>query len=321
MDALSDVLRVVRLTGGVFLDAEFTAPWCINGQVTPEDCRPYLAQLPRHVISFHFVSEGRMKVRTDDGGQVEVHAGEIVLVPHNGVHYLASDLATPPVPAHEIVQPPADGGLMRIVHGGGGEMVRLVCGYLGCETPFNPLITALPKALKLDVRTTASGAWIESSFRYAANEIGGGRLGSATVLAKLSELLFVDAVTRFVDAMPEERRGWLAGLRDPQVGRALSLLHARPGEDWTAESLAQAVNASRSAFAERFTTLVGEPPMQYLTLWRLYLAAQKLREGRDSVAQVGLAIGYQSEAAFSRAFKRQFGIAPTAWRAGHPRPE
>jgi AraC-like DNA-binding protein len=313
MDALSDVLRVVRLSGGVFLEAEFTAPWCIRGQVTPEDCQPYLDP-PRHVIAFHFVSDGCMRLRTGDDDAIDVRAGEIVLLPHNEMHFFGSELTSSPVSAGELVQQPLGGWLARIVHGGGGEVTRLVCGYLGCETPFNPLLTALPKALKLDVRTTASGAWIESSFRFAASEIGAGRLGSTTVIAKLSELLFVETVSRFVDTLPAERRGWLAGLRDPQIGRALALLHARPTQEWTAESLAQEVNLSRSVFAERFTSLVGQPPMQYLTLWRMHLAAQRLRERRGSVAQIGFEIGYNSEAAFSRAFKRQFGTSPAAWR-------
>ncbi len=168
--------------------------------------------------------------------------------------------------------------------------------------------------LKLDVRATASGAWIESSFRFAASEIAAGRLGSTTVIAKLSELLFVEAVSQFVASLPAERRGWLAGLRDPQIGRALAVLHARPTEAWTAEALALEVGMSRSVFAERFASLVGQPPMQYLTLWRMHVAAQQLREGRGSVAQIGFAVGYESEAAFSRAFKRQFGTSPGTWR-------
>jgi AraC-like DNA-binding protein len=166
----------------------------------------------------------------------------------------------------------------------------------------------------LDVRATASGAWIESSFRFAASEIAAGRLGSTTVIAKLSELLFVEAVSQFVESLPAERRGWLAGLRDPQIGRALALLHARPTEAWTAEALAVEVGMSRSVFAERFTSLVGQAPMQYLTLWRMHVAAQHLRDGRGSVAQIGFSIGYESEAAFSRAFKRQFGTSPGTWR-------
>jgi AraC-like DNA-binding protein len=313
MDALSDVLRVIRLSGGVFLEAEFTAPWCISGKVSPEDCKPFLAA-PRHVIAFHFVTSGRMRLRLENGDATEACAGEVVLLPHNEIHFFGSELNLTPVPASDIMQDRQAGGLARLVHGGGGEATRLVCGYLGCETPFNPLVAALPKILKLNVRTTASGAWIESSFRFAASEISARRVGSTTVMAKLSELLFVNAVSHFVENLPDERRGWLAGLRDPHVGRALALLHARPSEEWTAESVAREVGLSRSAFAERFSSLVGQPPMQYLALWRMHIAAQRLREGRRSVAQIGYDIGYESEAAFSRAFKRQFGAAPATWR-------
>ncbi|MDB6160392.1 MAG: AraC family transcriptional regulator, partial [Gammaproteobacteria bacterium] len=167
---------------------------------------------------------------------------------------------------------------------------------------------------KLNVRSTASGAWIESSFRFAASEIAAGRLGSTTVIAKLSELLFVEAVSQFVANLPAERRGWMAGLRDPQISRALAALHARPAEAWTAESLAHEVGMSRSVFADRFSALVEQSPMQYLTLWRMHMAALQLREGPRRVAQIGYSIGYESEAAFSRAFKRQFGISPADWR-------
>ena len=313
MDALSDVLRVVRLSGGVFLEAEFTAPWCISGKVAPQDCQPILAA-PQHVMAFHFVASGCMQLRPEGGDPIEVRAGEAVLLPHNDVHHFGSQLTVSPVPAREIVQPGKSGGLMRIVHGGGGEATRLVCGFLGSEVTFSPLISALPKVLKLDLRATAAGSWIENSFRFAASEISAGRLGSTTVVAKLSELLFVEAVNRFVESLPAERRGWLAGLRDPHVGRALALLHARPSEPWTAASLARSVGLSRSVFAERFSSLVGQPPMQYLAVWRMHMAAQRLREGRGSVAQIGFEIGYGAEAAFSRAFKRQFGASPAAWR-------
>jgi len=313
VDALSDVLRVIRLSGGVFLEAQFTAPWCVSGKVSPEDCKPILAA-PRHVIATHYVAAGRMQLRAEDGDAVEVRAGEIVMLPHNHAHCFGSEMHHSPMPARDVIQPPQDGGLARIVYGGDGEATRLLCGFLGCETPFNPLLSALPAILKLDVRATASGAWMESSFRFAASEIAAGRPGSTTVIAKLSELLFVEAVGQYVAGLPAERRGWLAGLRDPQVGRALALLHARPNEDWTAESLAREVGMSRSAFAERFSAVVGQPPIQYLAMWRMHMAAQQLREGRGSVAQIGFGIGYDSEAAFSRAFKRQFGVSPGAWR-------
>lgn len=313
MDAFSDVLRVIRLSGGVFLEAEFTAPWCISGKLSADDCKPFLA-VPRHVIATHFVATGSMRLRAESGDAVDVRAGELVLLPHNDAHTFGSDLNVALMPAREVIQPPRGGGISRIRYGGGGETTQLLCGYLASDVPFNPLLSALPPVLKLDVRATASGAWIESSFRFAASEIAAGRLGSTTVIAKLSEVLFVEAVSQFVASLPAERRGWLAGLRDPQIGRALAVLHARPAEAWTADALATEVGMSRSVFAERFTSLVGQPPMQYLTIWRMHVAAQRLREGRGSVAQIGFAIGYESEAAFSRAFKRQFGSSPGTWR-------
>ena len=313
MDALSDVLRVIRLSGGVFLEAEFTAPWCVSGQLSSNDCKPYI-EAPRHVIASHFVAAGRMQLQPEGGDAIEVQAGEIVLLPHNSAHTFGSQLTPVPVPARDIMQAPREGGLTRIVHGGGGDTTQLLCGFLGSDAPFTPLLSALPSVLKLNVRSTVSGAWIESSFRFAASQIAAGHLGSATVIAKLSELLFVEAVGQYVAGLPAERRGWLAGLRDPQIGRALALLHARPTEAWTAESLALEVGMSRSVFAERFSSVVGQPPIRYLALWRMHIAAQHLRDGHRSVAQVGASIGYESEAAFSRAFKRQFGESPGTWR-------
>jgi len=304
---------VTRLSGGVFLEAEFTAPWCISGKISTDDCKPFLTA-PRHVIASHFVAGGSMRLRIEGGDALEVRAGEFVVLPHNDRHVFGSDLNAALMPAGEVIQPPQGGGISRIRYGGGGATTQLLCGFLGSDAPFSPLLSALPSVLKLNVRATPSGAWIESSFRFAASEIAAGRLGSTTVIAKLSELLFVEAVSEFVASLPAERRGWLAGLRDPQIGRALAALHARPTEPWTAEALAVEVGMSRSVFAERFTSLVGQPPMQYLTLWRMHVAAQRLREGRGSVAQIGFAIGYESEAAFSRAFKRQFGTSPGTWR-------
>ena len=255
-----------------------------------------------------------MRLQPEGGDAVDVAAGEIVLLPYNSAHTFGSELNPTPVPAGEIIRPPENGGLARIVYGGGGAATQLLCGFLGCDTPFSPLLSALPAVLKVDVRSSPAGAWMESSFRFAASEIAAGRLGSTTVIAKLSELLFVEAVRQYVAGLPAQRRGWLAGLRDPHVGRALAVIHARPTEAWTAESLATEVGMSRSVFAERFSSLVGQPPMQYLAMWRMHMAGQYLQEGRGSLAQIGAAIGYDSEAAFSRAFKRQFGVSPGGWR-------
>jgi AraC-like DNA-binding protein len=313
LDAFSDVLRVIRLAGGVFLEAEFSAPWCINGKISADHCKPFLVT-PRHIIASHFVAAGQMRLVSDGDEPVDVRAGELVLLPHNDAHAFGSDLDAAATPAHKVMQPPQTGGIARIQYGGGGAVTRVLCGFLGSETAFDPLLSALPKVLKLDLRAITSGAWIESSFRFAVSEIAAGRMGSTAVIAKLSELLFVEAVTQYVAGLPAERRGWLAGLRDPQIGRALALLHSRSVEPWTADSLAAEVSMSRSAFAERFTSLVGQPPMHYLALWRMHVAAQRLRESHDSMAKVAFSVGYESEAAFSRAFKRQFGVAPGIWR-------
>jgi AraC-like DNA-binding protein len=293
-------------------EADLTAPWCLAGRLSAEECRPYVAT-PRHVIATHFVAAGRMALRVEGGEDIEVRAGELVLMPHNDVHRFGSQLDIELTSASKLLPEPG-AGMPRIRHGGGGEATQLLCGFLGSETAFDPLFQSLPAVLKLDLRATASGAWIESSFRFAANEIAAGRMGSATVITKLSEVLFVEAVSQYVAMLPEEKRGWLAGLKDPQIGKALGLLHGRATEAWTAEGLASEVGMSRSAFAERFASLVGEPPMHYLTRWRMYLAAQALREGRVNVAKAAFEVGYDSEAAFSRAFKRQFGVAPGAWK-------
>jgi AraC-like DNA-binding protein len=313
MDALSDVLRVIRLSGGVFLEAHLTAPWCMKGRLSPDDCKAFQVA-PSVVIASHYVVSGTMKLQVEGEEVMEVRAGELVLLPHNDVHAFGSDVTVPPFSQPDEVKAKAAGDFSRIELGGGGEATQLLCGYLGSDHAFGPLLASLPPVLKLDVRATPSGAWVESSFRFAVSQIAAGRVGSTTVIAKLSELLFVEAVSHYISGLPDDKKGWLAGLRDPQIGQALSLLHAKPAKVWSAEALAEEVGMSRSGFAERFTTLVGQPPMQYLTYWRMQLAARRLKESREAIAQIGYAVGYESEAAFSRAFKRQFGASPAAWR-------
>jgi AraC-like DNA-binding protein len=303
----------VRLVGGVFLDAEFTSPWCVTSKVGPEDCRPFMTD-PAHLIAYHYVIAGRLLLEADGNPPVEVQAGEIVLLPRNDSHRLGSTLDLTPVEAETLIQPPGDSGMAHIAYGGGGERTRIVCGFLGSDSRQDPLLATLPAVLKLNVREGAAGDWIESSFRFAAGELAAEGVGSAAVLSKLSELLFVEAVRHYVATLPPEGKGWLSGLRDPYVGRALALMHARPVHSWTAQTLAREVGLSRSAFAERFTSFVGEPPMRYLALWRLRRAAQRLRESHAPLARIAFEVGYESEAAFSRAFKREFGVPPAAWR-------
>lgn len=311
MDALSDLIRVIRLTGGVFLDAEFSAPWSVFSHVETEECRPYLLEA-RHIISFHYVVAGSLFVTIEGEAPRRLRAGDILLLPRNDKHILGS--APDLCPVQPQIEPPQDGELPRMVHGGGGEQAHIVCGFLGSDAPSSPLLATLPRMLSINVAESSAGEWVASSFQFAAREFSTNQVGAASIISRLSELLFIEALRRYVATLVPGQQGWLAALRDPFVSRALSLMHARPDQAWTAEQLANLAGLSRSAFAERFTTLIGQPPMQYLGQWRMQLAAQRLRASHDPLARIAAEIGYDSEAAFSRAFKRQYGKPPAAWR-------
>ncbi len=316
MDALSDVLRVAHLTGGAFLHADFFAPWCMSARISPEHCAPNLGPAS-HLILYHYVVEGDFRIRVDgqDGEDLVIGAGEVVLLPRNDLHLMGSDLSLPPVVGSDIIRPPNGGGLYSIHHGGNGGRTRMICGYLGCASAEgNPVISTLPPLLKLNVEQGGATEWIRSTFQYAAEEVSAGRPGSGTVLAKLSELLFVEAVRRYAEALPDGQSGWLAGLREPFVARALALLHGDITRRWTVDDLGREVGLSRSALADRFIRLIGVPPMHYLASWRMQVATLKLRNTSASLAQVAEIVGYDSEAAFSRAFKKAFGAAPATWR-------
>jgi AraC-like DNA-binding protein len=316
MDALSDVLRVAHLTGGVFLHAKFFEPWCIATQVGPEHCAPVLGRAS-HLIIYHYVVEGELRIRVDgeQGEGVVIKAGEIVLLPRNDLHFMGSDLRLPPVAGSDVIHPPKNGGLFSIHHGGTGRCTRMVCGFLGCDSAkSNPVISTLPSLLRLNVEEGGAAEWIRSTFQYAAQEVSIGRPGSETVLAKLSELLFVETVRRYAESLPEGQTGWFAGLRDPYVARAMALLHRDIARRWTVDELGREVGLSRSALADRFIRLIGAPPMHYLANWRMQVATEQLRNTTLSLAQLAETVGYDSEAAFSRAFKKAFGTAPATWR-------
>jgi AraC-like DNA-binding protein len=268
-----------------------------------------------HLILYHYVVEGELQVRVEGAEAFVLRPGEVVLLPRNDLHLLGSDLDLPPVMGRDIIQPHKDGGLFSIHHGGDGARTSLVCGFLGCDSvQGNPVISTLPAVLRLNIEEGGAAEWMRSTFQYAADEVATGRPGSATVLAKLSELLFVEAVRRYAETLPEGQTGWLAGLRDHYVARALALLHRDITRSWTVDELSRAVGLSRSALAQRFTHLIGVAPMHYLANWRMQVAAQELRNPGTSLAQVANTVGYESEAAFSRAFKRAFGTAPAMWR-------
>jgi AraC-like DNA-binding protein len=321
MDALSDVLKSVRLEGALYLNAEFTAPWCLLGKFGKESVRQRLVGA-EHVVGFHFLTEGRCKVRLVDGVDVlEVAAGDLVLFPQDDRHLMGSDLHVAPLESED-----ADCGdlaagadLIPLRHGGGGAATRFVCGYLACSRSLcRPLLDALPRVLRIPMGNGRASAQVRELLRMGVAETRASRPGAGSTLAKLAELLFVEALRRYVESLPAEGKGWLAAVRDPQVGRALALLHGAPGTSWTVDKLAREVALSRSALAERFATLVGETPIQYLMRWRLALAARILRVGREAIARVAERSGYESETAFTRAFKREFGVPPAAWRKAGP---
>src|SRR3954452_7837746 len=313
IEPLLEVLRSVRLKGGGFLDARFRAPWCVHTNIVAEDCGAFPVKPPL-LIAYHFVIAGKVLVSVAGEPTLDVRAGEIVLLPRNDVHTLASGPDLVPVSARQLIQPSAEGGLARISHGGGGEPAQIVCGFLGSEDSYNPLIATLPRILKLDVREGVSREWVEASVRYAAGELTAGRFASSSLMARLSELLFVEAMRQYSATFSDQEAGWLKGVVDPQVGRALAAIHHNITSPWSADSLAKEVSMSRSAFVDRFTTLIGMPPIRYLTIWRLQTAKRNLRESRKTIAQLAQEVGYGSDEAFSRAFKREFGLSPARWR-------
>ena len=315
MDALSEVLRVLKLTSGLFLEAEFTAPWCIDSAPGKDDVRHILPDA-EHVSIYHLLTEGSCRALLPETGErVALKEGDLIMFPHGDGHRLGSDLQLAPVGAEVLVEPSPDGGLARINHGGGGERTRFVCGFLACDKRLcRPLLGALPRMLRVELGDGPAAAWIKATLRHGASETHAPRPGSDALLGRLSELLFVEAIRHYTASLPQDQPGWLAGLRDPFVGKALALLHADPARDWEVEELARQAGISRSALNERFNALIGEPPMQYLTGWRLALASQALASSNDAVVRIAERVGYDSEAAFNRAFKREFGVPPAAWR-------
>lgn len=313
MDALLDMLRAMRLSGGIFLDAEFTAPWCISAQVGPEDCIPFTAE-PRHIIAYHYVTEGCCLLKVGDHKPVKVESGEIVVLPRNDPHIIASATSLRPVSADHLIQAAPEGGLAKIVYGGGGERTSILCGFLGSDLPHNALIALLPSTLKLSAADGASGDWIKGTFQFAARELAAGQASSPIILAKLAELLFMEAVRRYLASQPPAANAWAAGMHDPLIGRALGLLHGQIARRWTTTDLARELAVSRSAFAERFTRAIGEPPMRYLARQRLEHASAQLKDTADPIARIAYDVGYESEEAFGRAFRREYCAPPAAWR-------
>ena len=323
MDVLSDVLRAVRLMGAVFFDVDFTAPWVAE---TPAGEAIAAGVMPEaeHVIMFHAITSGEGWAELLDGSvpPFRLATGDIIVLPMADAHVLCSQPGMRATPNLAMYRRPAGRHLPIYIEkgGGGGEQTRFVCGYLGCDArPFNPVLQALPRLLH--ARGADGVGSITELFRLAIEETATRRSGSETVLSKVAELMFVDVVRRYVDRLPKDAAGWLSGLRDPQVGAALALMHGRPAEAWTLEQLAREVGMSRSVLADRFAHYVREPPIQYLTRWRMQLATRLLERQGIGLARVAAEVGYDSEAAFNRAFKKCIGMPPGAWRRGRQLPD
>lgn len=318
-DVLSEVLRAVRLTGAVFFKVEGAAPWVAEAPQA-KWVAPHVLPGAEHVIEYHVITGG-----TCWGGLVgepprALHAGDVIVFPQGDAHVISSAPGMRgPTQPEELFHRPKNGQLpvAMQMNEGGTEITHLVCGFIGCDArPFNPLLSTLPRVIHAQPRSAEEGALLQQLIRLAVAESRAPRAGGETMLARLSELLFIEVVRNYCTTLPEETKGWLAGLRDELIGRTLSILHARPAEAWSLETLAKEVGASRSLLAERFHGYVGTPPMQYLARWRMQLAAALLASTNVTLSEVADQVGYGSEAALSRAFKRLVGVAPSAWREG-----
>ena len=320
MDAFSEILSGVKLNGALFFSAEFSAPWCFSSPAS-NTLAPLLAPGAPHLVIYHFVIDGAAFVQLPDEQSIELGPGDIVVLPHGDPHVMTSSRGvTASSLTSAILSKVQSRDLRPLQAGGGGDSARYVCGYMACD-PFlsRPILGGLPPVFKVNIRTDRSGHWLENSILHLVEEAASGRIGSDAMLAKLSEALFVDTLRRYVASLPVQQTGWLAGARDPIVGKSLGLLHGRVAYPWTIAGLADEVGISRTALVERFSRYLSEPPMTYLTRWRLQLAARSLENTPRGVSEIAGEVGYDSEAAFNRAFKREFGEPPGRYRLKHKR--
>jgi AraC-like DNA-binding protein len=335
MDVLSEVLRVVRLSGVIHFNAEFSEPWAIISS-EPAVLRTRLGA--ESVTPFHVFVGGHCLVRLDKLEPIRIQTGDVIVLPRGDQHVMASDLSVPPVPTRDIYPGASSDSIAVVRHGGGGESARLICGFLHSDQRFDPLLNSLPPALC--VRTRIDGLMLEtlgpdgwstqrlsnpheaglwqSSLHYLIRETGEPGPGNRAVLARLSEFLFMEVLRWQLRTSAERDSSWLAGLHDPHVGRALQLMHAEPARAWTVDDLAAQSALSRAALGKKFAGLVGHSPMQYLAAWRMHLARNLLRESKLSVGEIAERVGYESEAAFNRAFHRIIGAPPASWRRSNP---
>ena len=315
MDVLSEVLRVVKLQGALFYNGEFSAPWSVYAASAQALAR-YFSTDSEHVVVYHLLTEGRACVRLENGARLPLEAGDIVMLPHGDRHVVENGPPTPTVDDSQHLAEILSQGLKLWRVGGGGKITKFVCGYMACEPRLaQSFLGGLPPLFKVSIRRDPSGRWLENSIRFSVDQGGSARPGAEAVLAKLSEVLFVETLRLYMAELPPDRTGWLAGARDPELGKALALIHRNPAHSWTIASLAREAGLSRSVLAERFRHYLNESPIAYLTRWRLQLGARMLSSTNYSASQIAAEVGYESEAAFNRAFKREFQVPPARFRA------
>ncbi len=313
-DVLSDALSTVRMNAAIFFDASFTAPWGFKAPRS-EEFASDLAPGVGNIVIFHLLTEGRAVVRMDGMPEMPLEAGDIVMVPHGDAYSMSNGNPAQWRDGTDSIERYRAGDNSTVHAGGGGERATFVCGCFGSERQALRLFLAgLPRMIKINIRGDASGVWLESSIRHLVSESASGRPGSVVLLSKMAEALFVESLRRYMEQLPAEQTGWLAGARDVLVGAALALIHKRPCHPWTLPDLAAEIGTSRTVLSERFAHFLGESPMNYLSRWRLRLAAQLLQGDRKTMLQVAMDVGYESEAAFNRAFKREFGLPPAQYR-------
>ena len=313
MDALSEVLKIVKLDSAFFHNAEFSAPWSFS---SPNSRRlaPHINQSSGHVIIYHFLIEGTAHARLGDE-RLEVLPGDVVIFPHGDPHFLESGTGAQALDVESELQRIFSQGLSLSRFGGGGELTRFVCGFLVCEPNLSQVFLAgLPSMFKINIREEPSGQWIENSIRHSMADPDSRDPSTEAVLARLAEALFMETLRRYVSLLPPNQTGWLAGAHDAEVGKVLAQIHRQPEVRWTIADLAHEAGLSRSVLAQRFRHYVGLPPVAYLTRWRLQLGAQMLSSTDHSVAQIAAKVGYDSEQSFNRAFKRTFGSPPARYR-------
>jgi AraC-like DNA-binding protein len=313
-DLLSEALRSVRLTGAIFLDAELGMPWGFTAPPTSATAH-LLAPTAEHLILFHLLVEGHATARVPGYDSVPLEGGDIVVLPRGDAHELWNGSVRELTDSSSLLPRILGGAIASERGGGSGPVTKFICGYIGCERYAERLFLAgLPRVFKVNIRREASGEWIESSIRHLASERSSALAGRAALLSKLAEALFIETLRRYMAELPPERAGWLAAVRDPAVGRALAAIHGDPAQPFTVAGLAKHASVSRSVFAARFSQLLGEAPLAYVARWRLQLGARLLETTNDSVLQIATKVGYESEAAFNRAFKREFELPPARYR-------